>query len=267
MIAGWRNTTKRSIGTMHQIIDREAVEIGDLARKGVERIEAGRRLLAKAEIGHGNFGRWIATHKNLLGFGDSTARRLMGAAKRALTHELTAGELWGNASAGSHEWYTPAKYIEMARRVLGQIDLDPASSEIAQRTVRADRYFSERDDGLSKQWRGRIWLNPPYTHPLLGLFITKLLEEYSAKNVTEAIVLAHSNTSALWFHTAAELAVAFCFIRGRLPFTDATGQPSKGTNPWAMQFIYFGPRPETFAEVFKDIGVILGPFTTEEVKP
>jgi hypothetical protein len=153
---------------MHQIVDREAIEIGDLARRGVEHwIEAGRRLLAKkAEIGHGNFGRWIATNKNVLGFGDSTARRLMGAAKRALTLELTAGELWGNASAGSHEWYTPAKYIETARRVLGQIDLDPASSEMAQRTVRADRYFSERDDGLSQQWQGRVWLNPPYTQPL-----------------------------------------------------------------------------------------------------
>jgi hypothetical protein len=50
---------------MHQIVDREAAEIGALARRGVEAwIEAGRRLLSKkAAIGHGGFGRWISSSR------------------------------------------------------------------------------------------------------------------------------------------------------------------------------------------------------------
>jgi hypothetical protein len=35
--------------------------------------------------------------------------------------------------SGNKEWYTPSDYIERARRVLGVIDLDPASSEFAQK--------------------------------------------------------------------------------------------------------------------------------------
>src|SRR5262245_6844094 len=65
-------------------------------------------------------------------------------------------------NTGENEWYTPPAYLEAARLVLGGIDLDPASSDVAQRRVRAGRYFTKKDDGLSRPWRGRVWLNPPY---------------------------------------------------------------------------------------------------------
>lgn len=61
----------------------------------------------------------------------------------------------------SHEWYTPQRYIEAAREVLGGIDLDPASSALANETVKAARYFTIDDDGLSKTWRnggGGYWM-------------------------------------------------------------------------------------------------------------
>lgn len=59
------------------------------------------------------------------------------------------------------EHYTPAHVVEMAREVLGGIDLDPASCEAANQTVRATRYIDERDNGLIQEWRGRVFLNPP----------------------------------------------------------------------------------------------------------
>src|SRR2546430_17584816 len=87
----------------------------------------------------------------------------------------------------SNEWYTPSKYIETAREVLGSIDLDPASCELANRTVKADKYYTKEDDGLSKEWHGNVWLNPPYgkINPIPGstksyqrIFVEKLLREY-----------------------------------------------------------------------------------------
>lgn len=39
-------------------------------------------------------------------------------------------------------YYTPLEYIVLVRRVLGEIDLDPFSSEEAQRTVQAKQYFT-----------------------------------------------------------------------------------------------------------------------------
>ncbi len=80
-------------------------------------------------------------------------------------------------SSESFEWYTPGEYVEAARAVLGGIDLDPASSELANETVRATEFFTEEDDGLSRQWRGRVWLNPPYGRLCPG-FVAKLSAEY-----------------------------------------------------------------------------------------
>jgi len=64
-------------------------------------------------------------------------------------------------SSESAEWYTPPDLIEAARATMGAIDLDPASTARANDIVRAAKYFSKADDGLSKLWEGRVFLNPP----------------------------------------------------------------------------------------------------------
>src|SRR5260221_11377 len=99
----------------------------------------------------------------------------------------------------SNEWYTPARYIEAAREVMGGIDLDPASCEMANRTVKATRYYSIRDNGLAQEWHGRVWLNPPYglvtpglkgsTKSLQAYFAKELLRRYKAQEIEQAIVL------------------------------------------------------------------------------
>ena len=82
-----------------------------------------------------------------------------------------ANTVRGTEDTGEFERYTPAQYIEAARRVLGEIDLDPASCEVAQRTVKAVEYFTAKDDGLEQEWHGRVWLNPPYAQPVIAQFV------------------------------------------------------------------------------------------------
>ena len=43
--------------------------------------------------------------------------------------------------------------------MLGEIDLDPASNDVAQKTAQAKRYFTAADGGTVKEWHGRVWLN------------------------------------------------------------------------------------------------------------
>jgi hypothetical protein len=161
---------------------------------------------------------------------------------------------------GEYEWYSPAEIVEPARVVLGDIDLDPASSEIAQRTIRAKRYYTRDDDGLSKKWRGRVWLNPPYATGLIDKFVAKLLGHVVAGEVTAAIMLVDNRTDARWFHDAAGTALRICFTAGRVHFTRSVGDAGSPLNGSAL--FYFGGAPETFEAIFGKLGLVLCRTTT-----
>lgn len=47
-----------------------------------------------------------------------------------------------NATSGCVDYYTPKPIIEAARKTMGSIDLDPASSFEANNVVLASRYFT-----------------------------------------------------------------------------------------------------------------------------
>lgn len=65
-------------------------------------------------------------------------------------------------SSESVEHFTPKWLVEIARYVLGGIDLDPASSEFANQVVKAPRIYTAEDNGLlAPRWDGRVFLNPP----------------------------------------------------------------------------------------------------------
>jgi len=127
-------------------------------------------------------------------------------------------------NSGENEWYTPAPFIEAARSVMGGIDLDPASSEIANRTVKADQIFTEQDDGLKQDWPiGRIWMNPPYAQPLMGQFANKFASE--VRRGSEGVVLVNNATETAWFQTIAAECSAICFPKTRIRFLDPQGNP------------------------------------------
>lgn len=223
-------------------------------------------IAAKEQCKHGE---WLAWLKAKVRFGERQARNYMTLAKSAVTADL--GSQWqiiqGNndegdkshnhraQGTGENEWYTPPDVIERARVVLGKFDLDPASSDAAQETVKAEAYFTKDDDGLTQEWRGKVWLNPPYSQPLISDFIEKLVEEYRAGRVTEAILLTHNYTDTSWFHAAAEAASAVCFTRGRIGFLDPNGEKAAATQGQALT--YFGANVAGFVDQFSSLGLVL----------
>ncbi len=158
-------------------------------------------------------------------------------------------------NSGNNEWYTPPEFTRAAHRVMGGIDLDPASSDTANRTVGATVHFTAEDDGLARAWGGRVFLNPPYSGDLVGRFAAKALEEIASGNVPEAIVLVNNATETAWFQSLAAMARCICFPKGRIRYLDATGEP-KQSPLQGQAFFYFGPRGEEFGAVFSEFGVV-----------
>jgi DNA N-6-adenine-methyltransferase (Dam) len=157
--------------------------------------------------------------------------------------------LRGTQGTGNNEWHTPQEFVDLARAVLGIIDLDPASNAVAQRTVKAKTYFTAARNGLTKEWRGRVYLNPPFSQSLIAPFVAKLIAERRAGNVTEAIMLTNNYTDTEWFHSAAAAADAICFTKGRVRYEDPEGNPCQPTQGQA--FFYFGDHLDVFARAFE----------------
>ena len=157
-------------------------------------------------------------------------------------------------NSGNNEWYTPAEIVEAARAVLGDIDLDPASTEDANEIINAHAYYTAEQNGLTQPWIGRVWLNPPYSSELIGRFASKLHEEVKNGNVKTACVLTNNATETEWFLRLAEVASAVCFPRGRIRFWSTergTGAPLQG-----QAILYVGEDTAAFCREFGAIGTI-----------
>jgi hypothetical protein len=157
-------------------------------------------------------------------------------------------------NSGKIEWYTPPEYICLARQVMGDIDLDPTSCEKANEIVQASKYFTKEDDGLSREWRGRVFLNPPYSGSLVSAFTAKLVDSCLYGGVTEAVLLVNNATETKWGQLALSECDAVCFPKKRIKFLDQdlnpTGSPLQG-----QMICYFGKYSARFREVFSGVGV------------
>lgn len=147
-------------------------------------------------------------------------------------------------SSESSEWYSPPHIVEIVTKFLGAIDLDPCWHPDS--PVSASTTFVEADNGLSREWRGKVYLNPPYGREIDG-WIEKLVAEYERGNVTEAIALLKVSTDTSWFSRLD--AFPRCFVTGRLAFGGA-----KNSAPFPSAIVYLGPRVETFAWTFASLG-------------
>jgi ParB family chromosome partitioning protein len=156
-------------------------------------------------------------------------------------------------NSGEFEWYTPAEIVDTARHVMGTIDLDPASCEVANEVVKATMFYDQEQNGLNKEWEGRVWLNPPYASGLVGEFVDTLLHYVDLGDIEQACVLVNNATETKWFQALAEKCDALCFPRKRIRFWCPGRDLATGLQGQAV--VYFGARAQSFRQLFSAQGV------------
>ena len=233
--------------------------------------EAKKRMLAgKADpspkVGQGEKGKSSKKAAEQVGAGKtyvSDAKKIKTQApekfKQILSGEKTISEVKKEMgvhvghNSGDNEWYTPVKYIEAAREVMETIDVDPASSAQANEVIRAKKFYTEQTNGLTKSWKGNVWMNPPYAQGLIDKFTGTLVEKIKDGEVEQAIVLVNNATETKWFQEMAKICTAICLHKGRIKFIDpeggATGAPLQG-----QIILYFGENTVEFIKLFSQFG-------------
>jgi len=152
-------------------------------------------------------------------------------------------------SSESDEWYTPSFLVERVVAALGAIDVDPCAN--AEKTVPAGQHFTREDDGLAQPWSGTVFMHPPSGREIEA-WVTKLLDEYTAGRVTQAIALVPARVDTEWFRRLQAFPVAFW--HGRIAFIGPNGVLNPAPFPSAL--VGVGLSAADLDVVFGDVATV-----------
>lgn len=126
------------------------------------------------------------------------------------------------------EWLTPPELVIK----LGEFDLDPCTP-INPPFTHAKTNFNVNDDGLKKEWFGRVYMNPPY-----GKGMDRWIEKLKMHGNGIALIFARTETKCFFNHIWDD-AVAILFVKGRIKFYNIDGE-QKGTPGAPSIFVAYG---------------------------
>jgi len=95
------------------------------------------------------------------------------------------------------------------------------------------RYFTPEMDGLSQEWAGICWMNPPYGRGI-GAWVGKALESAKTNGAT-VVCLLPARVDTRWWHDYCTQGEVH-FLKGRLKFGDA-----KHSAPFPCAVVVFRP--------------------------
>ena len=170
------------------------------------------------------------------------------------------------ADKSGNEKYTPPQWKEFAEAIFGRgIELDPASCELANTVMQAERIYTIEQDGLTQDWEAAtVWLNPPYSVPEVQQFASKLLDELPV--IGQCLLLVNACTETNWFQALAKTADWLFFPNERINFWRKDDDPTDfdGRNEYRQCFMYWGDRPDEILQ-FENTGLIVYPLSSDRV--
>lgn len=136
-------------------------------------------------------------------------------------------------SSNSDEWYTPDNFFNKYNDIYN-FNLDTACTKENAKCV---NYYTEQDDGLSKDWIGSVWCNPPYSK--IANWIKKAYEEHIKHGSTIVMLIPARPDTKAWRDYIVNKATIH-FVTGRLKFG---GSKNSAPFPSAV-IIYSKQSPE-----------------------
>ena len=129
-------------------------------------------------------------------------------------------------SSNTDLWATPVDFFNKYNEKFN-FELDVCATH---ENAKCAKYFTIEDDGLSNEWVGICWMNPPY-----GREIIKWMEKAykSSLNGATVVCLVPARTDTKWWHEYA-IKGEVEFIRGRLKFGG-----SKNSAPFPSAVVIF----------------------------
>jgi len=160
-----------------------------------------------------------------------------------LTNKKEAGMDKALFSTGNTEWETPKEFFDILNGIL-KFDVDVCATAA---NTKCERYFTKEIDGLTQDWIGRIWCNPPYGRDI-GKWISRARDSYWVNDAT-VVMLLPSRTDTKWIHKYVFGSAHVVFLEGRLKFTG-----SKCSAPFPSMLAIWDNNKKRVAELAKNIG-------------
>lgn len=125
-------------------------------------------------------------------------------------------------------WETPQDFFDRYNAIYG-FTLDVCALPD---NAKCNTYFTPEQDGLSQEWVGVCWMNPPYGRTI-AKWVQKAFE--SAKHGATVVCLLPARTDTRWWHDYCQHGDV-TFVRGRLKFGG-----HKNSAPFPSAVVVFKP--------------------------
>lgn len=132
--------------------------------------------------------------------------------------------------AATHVWLTPPEILD----ALGPFDLDPCAAPSPRPWPTAARHIELPEDGLTAEWVGRVWCNPPF-----GSYTGQWLARMALHGNGIALCFARTDTRMFRQHVW-PFAAAVLFLHGRPHFYRPDGTKAGGNSGGPICLIAYG---------------------------
>ena len=135
-------------------------------------------------------------------------------------------------TSATDQWSTPIEFFEKLNNKY-HFSTDVCADET---NSKCSHFYSKEIDGLSQEWKGACWMNPPYGREI-GKWVQKAYSEHVRWGAT-IVMLIPARTDTSYFHDYIYGKAEIRFLRGRLKFEDENGA-AMNTAPFPSMVVIF----------------------------